>query len=160
MFGLTEPETFYRGMFDFRRDFDEIFNRLLTDWPVTNERKFLGTVPFTPIVEAWIEPENKKFHLKVAIPGVDPKDVKITAHEHLLKIMGERKFDKTEKEVNYLHKEFIYGAFERVVPLPEGVDIDKMVAEFNNGVLEIHAPLTAAALPRKIEIKPLLKKAA
>ena len=61
----------------------------------------------------------------------------------MLTISGERKFAKTEKEVNYLHQEFIYGNFERVLPLPEGVDIDKMVAEFNHGVLEIHAPILA-----------------
>jgi HSP20 family molecular chaperone IbpA len=35
-----------------------------------------------------------------------------------------------------------------------------LTAEFTNGVLEITAPLTAAALPRRIEIKPVLKKAA
>jgi HSP20 family molecular chaperone IbpA len=44
--------------------------------------------------------------------------------------------------------------------LPEGVDIEKLVAEFNNGVLELNAPLAAAALPRRIEVKPLLKKVA
>ncbi len=160
MFRLTEPENFYRGMFDFRQNFDEIFNRLLTEWPVKGEKKLLGTVPFTPVVEAWIEPDAKKFFLKVAVPGVDPRDVKISVQEKMLTISGERKFAKTEKEVNYLHQEFIYGNFERVLPLPEGVDIDKMVAEFNHGVLEIHAPILTAALPRKIEIKPLLKKAA
>ncbi len=160
MFRNTEPENFYRGMFDFRREFDQIFNQLLTEWPVKNERNLLGTVPFTPVVEAWIEPETKKFYLKVAVPGIDPKDVKITVHENLLTITGERKLTKTEKEVNYLHREFIYGKFERVLPLPEGVDIDKMVAEFNYGVLEVNAPMLAAALPRTIEIKPLLKKVA
>jgi HSP20 family protein len=160
MYRITQPENFYRGMFDFRRDFDEIFNQLLTEWPVKNERKLFGTVPFTPAVEAWIEPETKKFYLKVAVPGVDPKDVKITAHENTLTISGERKFIKGEKEVNYLHREFLYGTFERVLPLPDGVDVEKMVAEFNNGVLEINAPMLAAALPRKIEIRPLLKKVA
>ena len=160
MFRLTEPENFYRGMFDFRRDLDEVFNRLLTEWPVKNEKKLLGTVPFTPIVEAWIEPETKKFYLKVAVPGVDPKDVNITVHENMLTIHGERKFVKDEKEVKYLHREFIYGTFERMLPLPEGVDVEKMVAEFNYGVLEINAPILVAALPRKIEIKPLLKKVA
>jgi HSP20 family protein len=160
MFRLTKPENFYRGMFDFHRDFDEVFNRLLTEWPVKSGQKSLGTVPFTPVVEAWIERETKKFYLKVAVPGVDPKDIKITAHEKLLTITGERKLTKVEKEVSYLHREFVYGSFERVLPLPEGVDIDKMVAEFNYGVLEISAPVLVGALPREIEIKPLLKKVA
>ena len=84
MFRLLEPENFYRGMYDFRRDFDDIFNRLVTEWPVKIENKLLGTALFTPVVEAWIEPETKKFFLKVAVPGVDPKEVNVNVHENLL----------------------------------------------------------------------------
>jgi len=77
-----------------------------------------------------------------------------------LTISGERKKVETKKEVSHHHREFTYGAFERTLPLPEGVDVEKLVAEFNNGVLEINAPLVAAALPRRIEVKPAMKKAA
>jgi HSP20 family molecular chaperone IbpA len=46
--------------------------------------------------------------------------------------------------------------------LPEGVDVDKLNAEYRNGVLEITAPVAASALPRRIEIKtpPLTKQMA
>ena len=47
-------------MFDFRQNFDDIFNRLLTEWPVKGEKKLLGTAPFTPVVEAWIEPDDEE----------------------------------------------------------------------------------------------------
>jgi len=43
--------------------------------------------------------------------------------------------------------------FERTLTLPEGVTVEKLTAEYMNGVLEITAPVAAAALPRKIEIK-------
>jgi len=39
------------------------------------------------------------------------------------------------------------------VTVPEGVDVDKITAEYNNGVLEISAPIAAGASPRRIEIK-------
>ena len=39
--------------------------------------------------------------------------------------------------------------------LPEGVDTDKLNAEYRNGIFEITAPIAAAALPRKVEIKSL-----
>jgi len=160
MFELTKYEDLYRDLFDFRRDFDEIFNRLTTGWPVTKEPKFFQNYTFTPSVEGWIDPEAKKFFLRIAIPGVDPKDVKVTAQNDLLTVTGERKVLETKKEVNYLHREFAYGTFERVLPLPEGLDVEKLTAEFNNGMLEITAPMAVAALPRKIEIKPLLRKVA
>jgi HSP20 family protein len=158
MFNLMEPRSFYRDLFDFRRDFDEIFNRMIGMTPFP-ETKLLGE-QFAPAIEAWTDPQEKKFFLRVAVPGIEPKDVKIEVQNNTLTISGERKKVETKKEVNYHYREMTYGAFERVLPLPEGVDTEKLVAEFNNGVLEINAPLTAAALPRRIEIKPALKKAA
>jgi len=47
----------------------------------------------------------------------------------------------------------VYGAFERTLSLPEGVEPDKVTADYQNGILEITAPVSAAALPRRIEIK-------
>ena len=161
MFEITRPQELQRDLFDFRRDFDDIFARLMTGWPVMKtEPKLFEKVMFTPAVEGWIEPETKKFYLRVWLPGVDLKDVKIVAQNDTLTISGERKIAETKKEVNYLHREFTYGYFERVLPLPEGVEFEKLTAEFNNGVLEITAPVATAALPRRIEIKPVLKKAA
>lgn len=51
--------------------------------------------------------------------------------------------------------EITYGSFHRTITLPEGVDKDKLNAEYRNGMLEITAPIAAAALPRKVEIKSL-----
>lgn len=155
MFSLMEPRAFYRDLFDFRRDFDEIFNQLITGGP-----KRPVYEAYVPPVEAWTDPEAKKFHVHVALPGVDPKNVKIEVQGKVLTIGGSWKSPEAPKEAEYLHREFTYGGFERAVALPEGADVEKLVAEFNQGVLEITAPLAAAALPRRIEIKPALKKAA
>lgn len=159
MLGLFEPRNFYRDLFDFRRDFDEIFNRMIGATPVLTGTQTYGEF-FTPAVEAWTDTEAKKFYLRVAVPGVEPKEVKIEVQGNVLTISGELKYVEEKKEVSYHQREFTYGAFQRVVTLPEGVDAEKLTAEFSNGVLELTAPLAAAALPRRIEIKPLLKKAA
>ena len=52
-----------------------------------------------------------------------------------------------------MEQEVAYGVFERMLTLPEGVAAEKLNAEYVNGVLEITAPIAAAALPRKIEVK-------
>jgi len=62
---------------------------------------------------------------------------------------------KPSQKSDYLRREITYGSFERLIELPEGVDKDKLTAEYRNGVLEMTAPISAAALPRKIEVKSL-----
>ena len=160
---LAVYNNFFEDLFDFRRDFDQIFNRMLTVKPWTKEEIRPWTaVNFRPAIEAYVDKEGKKYFLRVALPGVDPKDVQIHVQGNLLNITGERKFARTVKEAELYEKEFAYGKFERTLTLPEGVTGDKMVAEYTNGVLEITAPVSAEALPKKIEIRtlPLTKQIA
>ncbi len=70
-------------------------------------------------------------------------------------ISGERSSTRETKEADYLHREISYGSFTRSLVLPEGVDKDKISAEYRNGMLEITAPIATSALPKKIEIKSL-----
>jgi HSP20 family protein len=155
MFSLMEPKAFYRDLFDFRRDFDEIFNHLITGSPGDK-----GYQAYVPAVEAWTDPEAKKFYARFALPGVDARNVNVEVLGNKLTVTGSWKSTEAPKEANYLHREFTYGNFERAVTLPEGVDVEKVTAEFNQGVLEITVPLAAAALPHRVQIKTALKKAA
>jgi HSP20 family molecular chaperone IbpA len=160
---LYTYDRFFDELFDFRRDFDEMFNRILTK-PGTQELPALKKAfTFSPAVETWIDKDAKKFVCRVSLPGVEPKDVQIHAQGNLLTIRGERKLTHTTKEIELLEGEINYGFFERIFTLPEGVVTEKLYAEYVNGVLEITAPVAAAALPRKIEIKttvPMTKQIA
>ena len=79
---------------------------------------------------------------------------------NMLTIAGSWKNADAPGQARYLHREFGCVNFKRVVTLPAGVDVEKLAAEFNHGVLEINAPLAAAALPIRVEVKSELKKAA
>ena len=152
MANLIRRENVFDGLFDFRRDFDGIFNRLLTNTAPTaqNPATLFATVP--PI-EARVDSKDNQYHLRVALPGVEPNEVQINLQGNYLTISGEHKSEQEKKNSDYMHKEFSYAHFERTVMLPETVDTGKINADFKNGVLEITAPLSANALPRKIEIK-------
>jgi len=151
---LTVYDNFFEDLFDFRRDFDQIFNRMVTLKPWTREeiRPWTAT-NLTPAIESYMDKENKKYFLRVSLPGVEPKDVQIHVQGNLLTITGEKKFARTIKETELLEKEIAYGKFERVLTLPEGVTGEKLIAEYVNGVLELTAPVAAEVLPRKIEIR-------
>lgn len=151
---LTVYDNFFEDLFDFRRDFDQIFNRMLTVKPWTKEELRPWTATnFTPAIESWLDKENKKYFLRVSLPGVDPKDVQIHVQGNMLTITGEKKYARTVKETELFEKEIAYGKFERMLTLPEGVNGEKLVAEYVNGVLELSAPVAAEAMPRKIEIR-------
>ncbi|HYT19127.1 MAG TPA: Hsp20/alpha crystallin family protein [Candidatus Polarisedimenticolia bacterium] len=100
-------------------------------------------------------PAKKKFHCQVMLPGVEPKEVNIQVQGNTLTINGERRDFRETKEADYHHREITYGSFQRGLLLPEGVDKDRLSAEYRNGILEITAPISAAALPKKIEVKAL-----
>jgi HSP20 family protein len=154
MNNLALRDSLFQDLFDFRRDFDQIFNRILIGKPWTEENLVFETpMNFTPVIEAYVDKEGKKYICRVSLPGVEPKDVQIHAQGNMLTIRGERKFTRNTKELDLLFQEMAYGKFERVLTLPEGVLTEKLVAEYNNGVLELTAPIAVAALPRKIEIK-------
>jgi HSP20 family protein len=150
---LVPRNPLFREMTDFRREFDQMFNRFF-NWRSPQDEQTL-TEGFIPAIETSIDKDGKKFHCQVMLPGIDPKDVNIQVLGNTLTISGERSSSRETKESDYLHREFSYGSFQRLVELPEGLDKEKVTAEYRNGILEISAPISAAALPRKIEVKSL-----
>jgi HSP20 family protein len=151
---LTVYDNMFQDLFNFRRDFDQIFNRMMTVKPWTREEIHPWTEKgFAPAIEAFVDKDGKKYFCRVSVPGVDPKDVEIAVKGNLLTVKGERKFVRTVKEVELYEREIAYGKFERVLELPEGVITEKLQAEYVNGVMEITAPIAAEILPRKIEVK-------
>ena len=164
MRNLYTTERLFEDLFGVRREFDEMFNRILVGKPWGLELpEFKKTFGIYPAAEAYVDKEAKKYICRVALPGIEPKNVQIHAQGNLLTIRGERKVTHRVKEAELFEGEITYGVFERTLTLPEGVNVEKLMAEYVNGVLEITAPVTAAALPRKIEIKttvPLTKQIA
>ena len=153
MSNLVPRNSFFQDLFDVRRDFDQIFNRMLSGWPFREVPASGTAIGFTPSVESYVDKDAKKYHLRVALAGVDPKEVQVHAQGNTLTISGERKEKHKDKDVDPHYEEISYGASERTLTLPEGVDGDKLSAEYHNGVLELTAPVAAAALPRRIEVK-------
>ncbi|PYQ19938.1 MAG: hypothetical protein DMF79_11495 [Acidobacteria bacterium] len=91
--------------------------------------------------------------IQFALPGVDPKEVKVSLMDNLLTVKGESKADHDTTDKNYFVREMVYGAFERSVTLPEGVDATQVEAKYANGILEVRVPTPQAVTPRMIEVK-------
>ncbi len=78
--------------------------------------------------------------VKAELPGVDKKDISVDLNGRVLTLRGERSTDNEVKEDNYYRKERCYGKFERSFTLPEGVEPDKVEADYKDGVLKIGIP--------------------
>lgn len=148
---LMRRDPFIQDLLDFRRSFDDIFQRFFAapfggDW---GGRETIAT--WMPPIELYTEKD--RIHARVALPGVKPEDVNVQVQQNRLTISGERKQEKEIKDEQYLQSELSYGRFERSITLPEGVNADKVEASFHDGVLDITLPLAEKALPRRIEVK-------
>jgi HSP20 family protein len=154
MTSLANRENLFRDLFDFRRDFDQIFNRFLSAWPSRSGLSSASpTTALVPAVNAYVDRNDKKFHCQVALPGANPKDINIQVQGDVLSITGQHEARKESNDADVVYREWMYDSFERDIALPEGVDRDKISAEYRNGMLEITAPISAAALPRRVEVK-------
>lgn len=95
--------------------------------------------------------DAEKIHVKVEVPGMDEKDLRINFEDGLLSISGERQFEQKDDR-NYHRIERSYGSFVRSFTLPRSVEPASIVASYRNGVLEIEIPKKDEAKPRQIAI--------
>ncbi len=136
----------FRELDHFRRNFDDMFDRLLGGWAPEAIHRELNA----PAIESYVE--NGNIVIRADLPGVDPKDVEITVNDDMLTVRGKRESSKEEKGKNYIHREVAYGSFERSMRLPKGVDANSVKANYQNGVLEVRVQAPKEMAPRKVPI--------
>jgi HSP20 family protein len=138
-------------MFQLRRDIDDIFGRVFGQMSGDSQGSSNNWNAWTPAVEG--SEEERHYLIRMALPGVDPKDVDVTMADNQLTIKGQRKREAETKQESYFARGLSYGAFERSFTLPEGVDVTKISAHFSNGMLEVTVPKPVAEAPRKVTIE-------
>ncbi len=96
--------------------------------------------------------EDGTIIIRSGLPGIDPGEVDIEVEGNLLRISGEKRVARETSEKDRFLRECRYGSYRREVVLPEGVDPDAIVANFDNGVLTVRVPLpveVAEEAPKK-----------
>jgi len=96
--------------------------------------------------------EGDHYVLNADMPGIDPGSVDIDVDGQLLTIRAERTMANHDN-VKWLTRERLAGSFLRQLNLGQGIDVDKISAQYSNGVLSVTIPVSAAAMPRKIQIQ-------
>jgi HSP20 family protein len=101
----------------------------------------------------WFEPgwlrieeirEGDDVIVKAELPGIDPdKDVEITVAGDVLHIRAKREDKSETSKPGSYRSEFRYGAFERDIVLPRGVDLVTVEATYTDGILTVKVPMPA-----------------
>ena len=96
---------------------------------------------FSPRLD--VSETEREFHITAELPGMDEKDEEVSLNNSLLTLRGEKKAEKDDRRKDYYRMERSYGMFERTIPIPEGVDLDKVEASFKKGILTVSLPKSA-----------------
>ena len=87
--------------------------------------------------------DKKEFRARIALPGFDAKDIQVSAMPDMLVIQADATHTHEGKSGNVRFCEFSEKNLFRRLPLPASIDVDKVTASVDKGILEVTAPKAA-----------------
>jgi len=123
---------------------ETLFNGFFNNDLVSKD--YAGYVPTVNISE-----KTDKYCIEVSAPGFDKSDFNVVVEDGLLKISGEHRSENETEEISYVRKEFNYGSFTRQFNLKDVVDIDNIVAKYENGILRLELAKNEKLLAKNVK---------
>lgn len=115
-----------------------------------------GSPGFAPSFE--VKETKDGFTFKADVPGVKESDLDVTVTGNRLSVSGKREAEKEEQTDTYYTCERSYGEFNRSFTLPDGIDLNSVHAELNQGVLTLSMRKTPEAQAKKIAVQTPAKR--
>jgi len=112
---------------DFNKDMFRGFNSNLTQG-----------INFSPSTD--LEDKGDSYELKMNLPGMDDKDIKIEVKDNYLNVIAKSEVKKEKKEDKMIQQERHVGMVQRGMTLPKDADADKYSSHYEKGVLTIKIP--------------------
>lgn len=116
------------------------------NWPTT--RRVSGVFPSVNIYD-----DGEGFRIRAEMPGVDKESLDISCKNDQIVVRGERTLEDIGDDANVHRREREGGQFRRAVNVPQPINPDKVMAEYNQGILDIFAPRAEEAKPKKIDVR-------
>jgi len=128
-----------------RRGMDDLYGALSGG---TLPMPSAGVFPLTNLTE-----DAQNYYVRAELPGIKSSDLDIQVTGEGISVSGERQIPKEGENVRYHRREREAGKFSRSINFPGQVDVDKVEASMDNGVLRVIIPKSEAAKPRQITVK-------
>jgi HSP20 family protein len=106
---------------------------------------------FSPSCE--FSEDKANYIVKFDMPGVKEDDVKIELDGNQLMVTAERREEKMNEDKKQRYSEISYGTYQRIFTLPKSVNGDKVIANFDDGVLTLTMPKAQSSSAKQIPIK-------
>ena len=87
-----------------------------------------------------ITEHKDEYQVSLAAPGLKKDDFRIDVVGNILTISCEKEENKDEKDKKFTRKEYGYSSFIRSFTLPEQINVEKIEAQYNDGVLQVKLP--------------------
>lgn len=99
-----------------------------------------ATYPHWGLLAGEVEELEKEIVVRMEVPGMEKEDLHITIKDKVLYLSGEKHAQREMSDSTYHVMECAYGSFQRSIPLPRNVDVNKAQANYRNGVLNVRLP--------------------
>ena len=102
-----------------------------------------------------IKEREDHYELDVIAPGCKKEDFQLNINDNVLTISFESKSEKNNREEDgWVRNEYMQRSFSRTFTLDDSIDINKIAANYNDGILRLTLPKNEKAkkLSRHIEV--------
>lgn len=100
-----------------------------------------------------IKETTENFSIELLAPGMTKADFKIEVDNDQLTITAQKQTESENDSGNYHRKEFSFQSLQRTFTLPENVvDVDKISAQYTEGILYLTIPKKEEALPKPAKL--------
>ena len=122
------------------------------------EESFIGLLfalltPRTFPVDMYESSDKLYYVIEAALPGFKPEELHITAVGDSLTISAIKKEEEKREKELYLRQELYSDEVTRTFTLPTVIDVEKIEAVFEHGVLKLFIPKAEEVKPKEIPIK-------
>lgn len=149
MRNLVPRSRSFQDLFDDRRDLDRVFGRVSSGGTFDKAPPSATSAASLPATGSYIDKNAQTYPCRVSLARVDPKIIEeLRERRETVAIGGERKAQRSEKDVVFHCEEVTDGSFERTFTLRGGLDTDPWNAGYRTGVLELTADVSASGRNR------------
>jgi HSP20 family protein len=96
--------------------------------------------------------QGDEFIVHFDLPGIDPSSIDLTVEKNVLTLSAQRTWQPDEN-LQIIASERPQGTFSRQLFLGESLDVDRVAASYEHGVLTVKIPVAEQAKPRRVEVE-------